>query len=354
MTREKFIYALDSLDIDIIEDFVITDNALKKKKRTGKRKYIGLAALAACLLIASFSLPMIVNTFTPSHATAPVTVRYNSFEELSAALPYNIFYKALESENANTTRISMSYESDKEGNAITSEPLQLLIRQTYEYETHTDTVDFYIIFGRTNVDESYIGGYEEQGLTKEINGTTVHYSMIDDGAKHSHAKFVRDGNLYVVDVLSDGEEYVLDKYLKKVLRAEMPDDFYVEFRICSRDYIYTYSTKNRIVMKNDIGAAFELSEETLEKIYEKAEECNMLISSRIIRRYPMLSRRGPFYIVVAYANGRQVISYAEDFVGDDEAFYKAAPEFASFVDFMKEILYSTPEFTKISRNAPHF
>ena len=44
-----------------------------------------------------------------------------------------------------------------------------------------DAVDYYILFDKDNVDDSYIGGYDEQGLTKIINGVTVHYSEIFDG-----------------------------------------------------------------------------------------------------------------------------------------------------------------------------
>lgn len=218
MTKERFLNTLDFIATDIVEDFVITDNALAKKKQVGMVKYIKRTALAACLILAVLSLPMIINIFVPSHTSAPVTVRYSSFAELADALPYIDLYKALESENAITDRISISYESDKEGNADTEKPIQLLIRQTYEYDGYADKVDFYIIFGKNDVSESYVAGYEEQGLTKEINGVTVHYSMIDDGGKHSQAKFILDGNLYVIDVLSGGESHELYKYLGKVLR----------------------------------------------------------------------------------------------------------------------------------------
>ena len=50
---------------------------------------------------------------------------------------------------------------------------------TYPNGETTDSVDYYIIFNRDSVDDSYIGGYEEQGLTKEVNGITVHRSFHD-------------------------------------------------------------------------------------------------------------------------------------------------------------------------------
>lgn len=96
-------------------------------------------------------------------------------------------------------------------------PLQLKIRATYPNGETTDSVDYYIIFNRDSVDDRYIGGYEEQGLTKEINGITVHYSLIQDGAMHGQAKFLYEGNLYVIDVLSSGDKYNLDTYIDMVL-----------------------------------------------------------------------------------------------------------------------------------------
>ena len=46
---------------------------------------------------------------------------------------------------------------------------------------------------------------------------TVHYSLIQDGAMHGQAKFVYEGNLYVIDVNSWGNEYNLDTYIDMVL-----------------------------------------------------------------------------------------------------------------------------------------
>ena len=80
-----------------------------------------------------------------------------------------------------------------------------------------DMVDFYILFNQDSIDDSRIGGYVEQGLTKEIGSITVHYSLIEDGAMHGHAKFLYEGNLYVIDVKSSGSVHALDTYLNMVL-----------------------------------------------------------------------------------------------------------------------------------------
>ena len=91
-----------------------------------------------------------------------------------------------------------------------------MIQASYANGELIDRVNYYIIFNKDSIDDSYIGGYEEQGLTKEINGITVHYSLIQDGAMHGQAKFIYEGNLYIIDVHSWGDEYNLDTYIDMV------------------------------------------------------------------------------------------------------------------------------------------
>lgn len=300
MTRERFFDALDAIDIDIVEDFVLTDNALEKRSEHKKPKYLKWTALAACLVLVVCFVPFIKNIFTPSHVSSPVTVRYDSFEELSVVLPYNNFYKALDSENANTVSIGMSYASDKDGNAITTQPLQLKIRQTYECENYTDTVDFYIIFGKTDVNESYIAGYEEQGLTKEINGITVHYSMIDDGAKHAQGKFIYEGNLYVVDVLSGGSEYVLDEYLYKVIYTTLYEDSDLEDSYIALE-LEDYNCPHPFLMRHhdDIKIMENVSGDSVPR-----EITVMLYGEEVLLHYDQNSNR--------YASGRILDHYEND------------------------------------------
>ena len=59
----------------------------------------------------------------------------------------------------------VSYKDDGDGNAVISEPTQLLIRQIYKNNNEAVNVNFYILFDKADVNDSYIGGYEEQGLS---------------------------------------------------------------------------------------------------------------------------------------------------------------------------------------------
>ena len=94
-----------------------------------------------------------------------------------------------------------------------------MIHSSYDYGEFIDMVDYNVLFNKASVDDSYIGGYVEQGLTKEINGVTVHYCLFEsNGRMHGQAKFLHDGNLYVIDVKSSGTEHTLDTYLNMVLK----------------------------------------------------------------------------------------------------------------------------------------
>ena len=181
-------------------------------------KWASLAAAGFALVICA--MPIMKLVFGGSHSDAPVQITYNSLEEVHTALGYNTLYSNLDLNKSNTSSFSISYDSingDSGLQANLEKPLQLKIRATYPNGETTDSVDYYIIFDRDSVDDSYIGGYEEQGLTKGINGVIVYYSLIQDGAMHGQAKFVYEGNLYVIDVNSWGNEYNLDTYIDMVL-----------------------------------------------------------------------------------------------------------------------------------------
>ena len=221
MTQEKLIDAITDLDSDILNRYFDMKADLAAKKKPRKRAWLKWTSLAAaCFALVICTMPIMKLGFGGSHSDAPVSNTYNSIEEVHNVLGYDTLYSKLDLDESNTKRILISYDSIKGDNGLEAnleKPLQLQIRATYPNGETTDSVDYYIIFNRDSVDDSYIGGYEEQGLTKEINGITVHYSLIQDGAMHGQAKFVYEGNLYVIDVNSWGNEHNLDTYIDMVL-----------------------------------------------------------------------------------------------------------------------------------------
>lgn len=150
----------------------------------------------------------------------PISVEYNSIEEAHSAIQYNTLYSNLVPDESGFDNITTIFPSSvgTEGNLLVK-PNQLIIHSSYDNGDSIDMVDYYVLFGKTSVDESYIGGYVEQGLTKEIKGVTVHYCLFEsNGRMNGQAKFLYDGNLYVIDVKTNGDTYNLDTYVEMVLK----------------------------------------------------------------------------------------------------------------------------------------
>lgn len=240
MTQEKIIDAITELDADILDRYFSMKQDLTAKKRAKAPTWAKWASIvAACIALLICTIPMInLNQDIPLN-TAPLTAHYASLEDAHKALGKTTLYSKITLDDLNPSDISIVYDSitdvpsfdnDIEMDAFSgtigivgdeqldiSKPRQLAIHTSYQNGKTIDMVDFYILFNQDSIDDSRIGGYVEQGLTKEICGVTVHYSLIEDGAMHGHAKFLHEGNLYVINVKSSGSVHTLDTYLHMVL-----------------------------------------------------------------------------------------------------------------------------------------
>lgn len=217
MTSMNIYRSLGEIDPELIAR-AAPDRMPRRKKTKAWIKWASLAA--ACLVLAVCIVPLWDALFGGSHGDAPVSNSFESLEDVHAVLGYDTLYAGLDLEKAAKSSIAVSFASmdaPDGAQANLEKPLQLLIRTTYPNGDATDTVHYYVIFNKDSVEDSYIGGYEEQGLTREVGGVTVHYSMIFDGATHGQAKFLYGGDLYVIDVISGGEEHTLDTYIGMVL-----------------------------------------------------------------------------------------------------------------------------------------
>lgn len=199
--------AISYLDIKLLEKHLEKKEIIKAKMLTKKRNHIvRWSALAACIALVFCAIPIIGSLFGGSHGAAPISIQYADMNEVYMQLGFETLYSDIDFDIATTNSISVSYQNDGEGNAVLGEPIQLLIRQIYNADTSVPIyANLYILFGKSDIEDSYIGGYEEQGLTKVINGITVHYSEIFDGDNHAQAKFIYEGHLYVVDIVSSGK-----------------------------------------------------------------------------------------------------------------------------------------------------
>lgn len=203
MTEKDILRAMGEIDSALILD------AEKPRKKTNWLKWASIAAGFCLIVYLGFMMKI---AFTGANAPGPVSIQYESIAEMNEALGRETLYSDDNIENA--FNISVSYTDDGTGNADLSHPNQALIRAS----DGDVTVFYYVIFNRDSVDKSYVGGYREQNLRREIGGVTVHYSKTFDGKYYENqAKFVYGGDLYVIDFISQEDTHDIMNYIEKVL-----------------------------------------------------------------------------------------------------------------------------------------
>jgi len=217
MNNNLVMDAISYLDVELLAVHLEKKDKLRARAKVKRKTILRWSAIAACIALILCISPIVNLIFDGSHSGAPISIEYSNINEVHEQLGFDTLYGNLDYDSATTRKITVSYEDDGERNAMINEPTQLLIRQIYKNNNEAVNVNFYILFDKVDVKDSCIGGYEEQGLSKEVNGVKVHYSTIFDGSNHTQAKFVYEGNLYVVDAVSFGEidiDYFLEKLLK--------------------------------------------------------------------------------------------------------------------------------------------
>ena len=205
MTEKDILRAIGNIDAALIAQAA-------PDRRLRRMTWQKWATLAACFCLIVYVGFMMKIAFTGASAPGPVSIQYESIAEMNEALGRETLYSDDNIENA--FNISVSYTDDGTGNADLSHPNQALIRAS----DGDVTVFYYVIFNRDSVDKSYVGGYREQNLRREIGGVTVHYSKTFDGKYYENqAKFVYGGDLYVIDFISQEDTHDIMNYIEKVL-----------------------------------------------------------------------------------------------------------------------------------------
>ena len=197
MTEKDILRAIGNIDAALITEAAPDRRPL----RANWQKW---ATLAACFcLIAALAVGYYNVVLRGAQAPGHESFDFETLTDMNAAVGIETLYN---DENVTgIANISVTYYGDQ--------PNQAKIRA----KDGEITVHYYVLFGRDKVKDSYIGGYEEQKLRLEIGDITVHYSKIYDGAYHSQAKFVCDGNLYVIDVTSQEDIHDITDYINKIL-----------------------------------------------------------------------------------------------------------------------------------------
>ena len=209
MTEKDILRAMSGIDATLILD------AERIPKKSNWLKWAGVAAGFCLIVYLGFMMKI---AFTGASAPGPTNFYYDSFAEMNAAIGKDTLYNDVNTAFAESeiVSISISCYEDENGNIDIRDPNQLKATLT----EGGVRVSYYILFGKDNVKKSYIAGYEEQRLRREINGITVHYSKIFDGSYHSQAKFVYDSDLYVIDVTSKEDIHDIQDYIDQILKEE--------------------------------------------------------------------------------------------------------------------------------------
>ncbi len=210
MTEKDILRAMSGIDAALI---------LESEKIPKKVNWMKWTAIAACFCLIAFVAVGYYNVvLRGANAPGPTNFYYNSFAEMNAAIGKDTLYNDNNTAFAEseTVSINISCFEDENGNVDIRDPNQLKATLS----GGGVRVSYYILFGRDNVKKSYIGGYEEQKLRREIEGITVHYSKVFDGSYHSQAKFIYDGDLYVIDVTSKEDIHDIQDYIDQILKEE--------------------------------------------------------------------------------------------------------------------------------------
>lgn len=225
MTQDSLLDAVTAMDGDWLDEALSQRAALfprtvrKLKPLAVKR----LGTVAACLAVV-FAVGFFARTvFTNNHEPAPHSEFFSSAEAVEAVLGEDLLLDRLDGPLSRDRDIRVTFPTYGDG-THGDKPLMLEARyKAIETDNSLSTadaatyVDLYILFDCDSVEDSYIGGYDEQGLSKQYGEITVVYSLIEDGMMHGQAKFLYGGNLYVLDVNSQGDTHHLMKYLDMLL-----------------------------------------------------------------------------------------------------------------------------------------
>ena len=206
------------IEKDILRAIGGIDSALilESERIPKKISFKKWSAIAACFLLVAFVAVGYYNVVlrgANAGDPGPHNFKFSTLAEVNAAIGKETLYNDNTVLYDKNSVIRVSCFENEDGNIDLHSPSQLCITTN----DGTVNVEYFIIFGRDDVNDSYVGGYEEQDLRLELGGVTVHYSKIFDGSFHSQAKFIFGGDLYVIDVTSKEDVHDILDYINSIL-----------------------------------------------------------------------------------------------------------------------------------------
>ncbi len=204
MTRELLFEAIINVDENLITSYFEIETELRWEHRK-KRMWMRLGgAIAACLVLCLCLFP-IAQALVPAHQGAPITESYTSLSEAHVALGFDTLYTDVAQLGIKPSSVSISFrEHDRK-------PLQLHWRMSVS----GGTLHAYAIFVGSETEDSYIAGFIDQGIERELGGVTVEYCRYPTGKTiYSQARFAYRDVVYVIDLLTTDETVELWSYVE--------------------------------------------------------------------------------------------------------------------------------------------
>lgn len=227
MKEYIFIDAVTYLDSDLIENHIKQMQKNKTKKHHDLKKHIikYSAIAAACIVLTICLLPFL---------HLPTKSDINNSESMSETIKNNISLEEIQSLDILYSKLNFNTNMNIQTNAvyntlknsndeITREIIEINIMQKYSFESNypnldiqTDNVTFTVKFG---IKKITVNPFESNFLVKTINSTDVYCSSrVNGNGTYGEAKFVFEGNLYIIEIYSASDKINFDFYLDMILK----------------------------------------------------------------------------------------------------------------------------------------
>ncbi len=194
------------------------DMKLKLKRKKTKLRYATVIGVAASLVLIFTVIPWYIKISKGANAVDPrIEVRYESIFDAEKDLNYKTLFTNL---NLEKSVIYVTYK-EKDDIADYSQPESLKISIDTSEGKLIGQVTLYTFFGKSSLD-GLVSEYTENVEEKKVFEHEIRFSERQNkGSYYIQARFLHDGNLYIIDVANMNPDKqvseILDGYLEKIL-----------------------------------------------------------------------------------------------------------------------------------------
>ncbi len=194
------------------------DMKMKLKRKKKKRRYATVIGAVACLMLVFVAMPWYIMIGEVAYGNENmVDIKYNQISDAEMVMNYKTLYTNL---NLDKPVIYVTYRG-KDGVADYSQPKSLKVSIDTSEGKLIEHVTLYTFFGKSSLD-GLVSEYTENVEEKKVFGYDIRFSKRQNkGSYYVQARFLYDGNLYIIDVANMNPDKpvskILDSYLEKIL-----------------------------------------------------------------------------------------------------------------------------------------